>query len=91
MTSAFSDSTSFPGYSPQTASWKRAWASWMAARTCRSEEKGSFRVVAMFCTSTAGERMSASSRSRGLPMSAGRKPWRRRSSGTPGVCPHQTA
>lgn len=40
----------------------RQWAARTAASTVRSEEKGSFSVVGMFCSSTEGERISTSSR-----------------------------
>ncbi len=50
------------------------WAARTAASTVRSEEKGSFSVVGMFCSSTEGERISTSSRGFALGSSAGTKP-----------------
>ena len=74
MTSAFRDRIREPGYRPVRARCIRQWAARTAASTVRSEEKGSFSVVGMFCSSTEGERISTSSRGFALGSSAGTKP-----------------
>ena len=93
MTPALRDNTSAPGYSPQMARWSWWWAFWMDASTWRSEEKGSFSVVGMFWSSTAGERMSTSSRGRSSVPAMETKPCRasRSSTSSAGAGPCQAA
>ena len=55
----------------------RKWARLTASWTRGLEEKGSFRVVGMFCSSTTGARMSTSSSGLGLSTATSAKPWRR--------------